>query len=115
MTGPTMTGAPRGAPEIRFYLPSEGLRPLVTSYYFLESAGPLDDFFAPVANVDLMICNDSGVMHIAAALGVPVLSFHSLGRPEEWAPRSETAIALHGELIAAITVDDAERAARKLL
>lgn len=47
MTGPTMTGAPRGAPEIRFYLPSEGLRPLVTSYYFLESAGPLDDFTHP--------------------------------------------------------------------
>jgi hypothetical protein len=46
---------------------------------------------------------------------VPVLSFHSLGRPEEWAPRSETAIALHGEPIAVITVDDAERAARKLL
>jgi AraC-like DNA-binding protein len=47
MTGPTMTGAPRGAPEIRVYLPSEGLRPLVTSYYFLESAGPLDDFTHP--------------------------------------------------------------------
>ena len=70
---------------------------------------------APVASLDLMVCNDSGVMHVAAALGVPVLSFHSLGRPEEWAPRSETAIALHGEPIAAITVDDAERAARKLL
>jgi ADP-heptose:LPS heptosyltransferase len=78
-------------------------------------AGPLDEFFAPVANLDLMVCNDSGVMHIAAALGVPVLSFHSLGRPEEWAPPSETAIAPHGAPTAAITVDDAERAARKLL
>ena len=47
MTGPPATGVPRGAPEIRFYLPSEGLRPLVTSYYFLESAGPLEDFTHP--------------------------------------------------------------------
>jgi heptosyltransferase-2 len=78
-------------------------------------AGPLDEFFAPVAGLDLMVCNDSGVMHVAAALGVPVLSLHSLGRPEVWAPRSETAIALHGEPIGAITVDGAERAARKLL
>lgn len=47
MTGPPATGVPRGAPEIRFYLPCEGLRPLVTSYYFLELAGPLDDFTHP--------------------------------------------------------------------
>lgn len=47
MTGPLATGALPGAPEIRFYLPAEGLRPLVTSYYFLESAGPLADFTHP--------------------------------------------------------------------
>ncbi|HWU72968.1 MAG TPA: helix-turn-helix domain-containing protein [Sphingomonas sp.] len=47
MTDSPATGVPRGAPEIRFYLPSERLRPLVTSYYFLESAGPLDDFTHP--------------------------------------------------------------------
>jgi ADP-heptose:LPS heptosyltransferase len=54
-------------------------------------------------------------MHVAAALGVPTLSFHSLGRPEEWAPRSRTAIALHQERIAAIGIDEAEQAARGLL
>ena len=47
MTGPSAAGARPGAPEIRFYLPAEGLRPLVTSYYFLESAGPLADFLHP--------------------------------------------------------------------
>ena len=79
------------------------------------AAGSLDAFVPRVAALDLMICNDSGVMHIAAALGVATLSFHSLGRPEEWAPRNETAIALHAEPIAGIVVDDAERAARRLL
>jgi AraC-like DNA-binding protein len=47
MTGPSATGARPGAPEIRFYLPAEGLRPLVTSYYFVESVGPLADFTHP--------------------------------------------------------------------
>jgi AraC-like DNA-binding protein len=47
MTGPSATGARLGAPEIRFYLPAEGLRPLVTSYYFVESVGPLADFTHP--------------------------------------------------------------------
>jgi methylphosphotriester-DNA--protein-cysteine methyltransferase len=47
MTGPSAIGARPGAPEMRFYLPAEGLRPLVTSYYFLESAEPLVDFTHP--------------------------------------------------------------------
>jgi ADP-heptose:LPS heptosyltransferase len=81
----------------------------------LVPAGSLDAFIAAASGLDLMVCNDSGVMHIAAALGVPTLSFHSLGLPAEWAPRGEKAIALHAEEIAAIPVDDAERAARRLL
>ena len=81
----------------------------------LVPAGSLDDFVVAASALDLMICNDSGVMHIAAALGVPTLSFHSLGRPEEWAPRGSGAIALHAEPIAGISVEDAEKAARSLL
>ena len=81
----------------------------------LVPAGSLDDFVVAASALDLMICNDSGVMHIAAALGVPTLSFHSLGRPEEWAPRGNQAIALHAEPIADIAVDDAFQAARSLL
>jgi len=80
-----------------------------------HAAGPLEALLAPLAALDLVVCNDSGILHVAAALGVPTLSFHSLGRPEEWAPRSETAIALHAERIAEIAVDEAERAAARLL
>lgn len=47
MTGSPVTGALPRVPEIRFYLPAERLRPLVTSYYFLESADPLADFTHP--------------------------------------------------------------------
>ena len=69
----------------------------------------------PCAALDLMVCNDSGIMHVAAALGVPTVSFHSLGRPEEWAPRGAQAIALHSERIEDIGVEAAEAAARRLL
>ena len=47
MTDQHMNGAPPGAPDIRFYLPAEPLRPLVTSYYVLEAHHPLDDFTHP--------------------------------------------------------------------
>ena len=49
------------------------------------------------------------------AQGVWLSTFHSLGAPAEWAPRSETAIALHAEPIAAISVDAAASAAATLL
>jgi hypothetical protein len=45
-----------------------------------------------------------------------VLSFHSLGRPAEWAPRGPgRACALHHDPIAGIAVDDAVAAAIPLL
>jgi len=78
-------------------------------------AGPLDALVGPCVALDLMVCNDSGILHVAAALGVPTVSFHSLGRPEEWAPRGAHAVALHAERIEEIGVDAAEAAARRLL
>ena len=37
----------RLAPDVRFYLPAEALRPLVTSYYAVDAPGPLADFAHP--------------------------------------------------------------------
>jgi ADP-heptose:LPS heptosyltransferase len=81
----------------------------------LLPARSLDALLGPLGALDLLACNDSGMMHAAAALGVATLSFHSLGAPAEWAPRSETAIALHAEAIAGISVDTAVDAAARLL
>ena len=47
MTDQPSAGAIRAAPDIRFYLPAESLRPFVTSYYVLEAHHPLDDFTHP--------------------------------------------------------------------
>ncbi len=82
----------------------------------LVPPGPIDRFAAACASLDLLACNDSGVVHVATALRVPTVSFHALGRPEEWAPRSERSVALYAErAIETISVSDAFQAARRLL
>ena len=79
-------------------------------------AGGIERFAAMCAALDLLVCNDSGVMHVAAALGVPTESFHSLGRPAEWAPRGAHAIAFHAPGgIASIPIQAAVEAAEGLL
>jgi len=77
---------------------------------------PLGAFAGACAGLDLVACNDSGVMHVASAAGAAVLSFHSLGRPVEWAPRDPgRSRALHHVPIEGIAVDDAVAAAISLL
>ena len=46
----------------------------------------LGEFFSVVNAVDNVICNDTGVSHIAAALGKRVVSIFSANRPEWFAP-----------------------------
>lgn len=80
------------------------------------AAGGIDRFAALCSRLSLLVGNDSGVIHIAAALGVPTLSFHSLGDPREWAPRGRRAVALRApDDIAQIPVAAAVEAARALL
>jgi ADP-heptose:LPS heptosyltransferase len=82
----------------------------------LVPAAGIEVFAATCAALDLLACNDSGVMHVAAALGVPTVSFHSLGRPWEWAPRNDRAVALYAPGgIGTIPVAAAAEAARALL
>lgn len=79
-------------------------------------AGGIGEFAATCSALDLLVCNDSGVMHIAAAVGVPTVSFHSLGDPKEWAPRHDRAVAFYApKSIATIPVQAALAAARELL
>ena len=35
---------------------------------------------------DLLVCNDTGVLHLAAAVGTPTLSFHATSDPAWWKP-----------------------------
>jgi len=82
----------------------------------LVPAGPIGGFAAIATHLSLLVCNDSGVMHIAAALGVPTVSFHSLGRPEEWTPAHGRAAAFYADhAIETLPVAPALAAAERLL
>lgn len=50
---------------------------------------PLEQFMAVTALCRLFICNDSGPMHVAAGLGVPVVAIFGPQRPEWFGPRGE--------------------------
>jgi len=50
---------------------------------------PLRTAAAVIGELDFFLCNDTGVMHIAAALGTPTLALFGPTDPEFWAPVSE--------------------------
>ena len=45
------------------------------------------EMMALLTQCDLLICNDSGPMHVAAALGVPVVAVFRTGDPKGYGPR----------------------------
>lgn len=55
----------------------------------LPGTMPLREFMALLASCRLLVCNDSGPMHIAAALGIPTVSVFTSQRPEWYAPVGE--------------------------
>lgn len=53
---------------------------------FIPVSLPLRQFMAVLANCKLLICNDSGPMHIAGGLNVPVVAVFGPTEPSWWAP-----------------------------
>ena len=75
---------------------------------------PLRVSAAFIKKMNLFICNDTGTLHIASALQIPTVSFHSLNDPAVWKPPHERHIAVRAEdkKISSITVDQAIEAVK---
>jgi heptosyltransferase III len=54
---------------------------------------------AVLARCDLMVCHDSGPMHLAASQGTPCIAlFGSVNRPHQWYPFGEQHVVIHESL-----------------
>ena len=58
----------------------------------------LREMMAEVNCCDVLVCNDSGPMHIADALGVPVVAIFEIGNPQWYGPSGPRATVIAGEL-----------------
>jgi ADP-heptose:LPS heptosyltransferase len=84
-----------------------------------EYAGPMPvtRLAAWFGSCDVMVCNDTGVMHLAAAAGVPTVALFGPTDPQEWTPRGDRVRALRGSggSVAAIGVEEVASCVRALL
>ncbi len=59
---------------------------------------PIRELMALFTCSDILVCNDSGPMHIADALGVPVVAIFEVGNPQWFGPSGARATVIAGEL-----------------
>jgi lipopolysaccharide heptosyltransferase II len=52
---------------------------------------------ALLARADIFICNDTGVMHLAAAVGTPLVAIFGPTDPNEWKPIGKKFVAVRGD------------------
>ena len=89
---------------------------LAGDYHVVDNE-PIRRVAAILHAVDLVITNDTGIMHVAAGVGTPVLSLFGPTDPAQWAPIGERHRYIRGEggNIANILQDDVVRNAREML
>jgi lipopolysaccharide heptosyltransferase II len=58
----------------------------------------LREMMATLTECKVLVCNDSGPMHVADALGVPVVAIFEIGNPQWFGPSGERATVIRGEL-----------------
>lgn len=89
---------------------------LNVSYSVIEGS-PIREVAAALSTANLVITNDTGIMHVAAAVGVPVLSLFGPTEPAQWAPpgKKHRFIKGSGGDINAISVDEVVRNATEML
>jgi heptosyltransferase-2 len=76
-----------GAKILWFQEPTEA--PADFAHNFIRVTLPLREFMAVLARCEFLICNDSGPMHIASGLGVPVIGVFGPTEPSWFGPLSD--------------------------
>jgi ADP-heptose:LPS heptosyltransferase len=77
-----------GAKVVWFAEPNS-LPDQTSSRNFVSISLPLREFLAVLSRCRFLVCNESGPMHLAAAVGVPVVSIFGSGFPEWYRPLGE--------------------------
>lgn len=67
-----------------------------------------------LASAQVYIGNDSGITHLAAAVGTPVVAIFGLADPAVWAPRGERVRVVSGGSLDGIAADAVLEAARQI-
>jgi heptosyltransferase-2 len=73
-----------------------------------DLSGLLDTglLLALLERADLLVSNDTGPVHIADALGTPVVALYGPNTPHRYGPRGPLALALHADLPCSPCLDD---------
>ena len=78
---------------------------------------PISDVAAVLRRTDLVICNDTGIMHVAAAAGARTLAIFGPTDPVRWAPQSPNlhTVRAPGGVLARLVADEVYLEAARLL
>lgn len=75
----------------------------------------LRELAAWIAGARLYIGNDSGITHLAAAVGMPTIAIFGPSSPDMWAPRGTNVSVLHSNPLDGLSVSEVLEAANRLL
>ncbi|MBC7186886.1 MAG: glycosyltransferase family 9 protein [Calditrichaeota bacterium] len=76
---------------------------------------PLGELAAIIAGLDVMVTNDTGVMHVAGTTRVPLISLFGATDPEQWAPSRPGSYYLQRPRLSDISVEEVVALVSRLL
>jgi ADP-heptose:LPS heptosyltransferase len=77
---------------------------LMPSQAFGWNSAYLRQVAAMISQTDLLLCNDTGIMHVCAAVGTPFVAVFGPTDPLEWKPVGEEFIAIRGKDLTCLSV-----------
>lgn len=109
--GVVAVAGPDDAPALAAFLEACDERPLVLSSVSLGFLGAL------IRRSILTLCNDTGVLHIAGAVGASCVAVFGPTDPARWKPVNKTVVGVRGKdgSVDSVSVDEVVAAARTLL